>query len=125
MASIAQIYSILAPAQAAPGDTVQFSITLKNISSSTHILGATMNIDYSGHHEEMDLGWNAVPAGWYQSFDGSFVMPSEDVQLIGWSRWYDEFAERWVFEDYLSKNIALTELETVFSVLKVTSYGRQ
>jgi hypothetical protein len=115
-----EITKISAPSEAAPGNTVTISITIKNLYSST------IGIMVGGALEYGVTPWPKiscpdnhlnVPGGESHTFQCTFTMPEYDVIIHAYSYYYS--SDGWVFDDERTKDIDVgTEPE--FSNLQAT-----
>lgn len=98
-----EIVDIIAPAQAAYGETVTIQVRVRNIGDYAFYIAVT------GRYDGVDLyfspDYKLVDAGVIQSFAASFTMPNKAITLNAWSFYWT--GEEWYQDDSGSIDIAL------------------
>lgn len=102
-----QIVEIVAPSEAAAGDTVNVEVKVKNLYTGPNDITVTGNVN--GLELHFGNVYHTVPAGGIQSFYDAFIMPGKSVTITAWS-WYfgdDEWQVPGEGDDKASKAIPL------------------
>jgi hypothetical protein len=97
------IISIIAPAEATPGDRVNIEVRVKNIGDFGFYIAVTAQQD--GVDIAMTPDYAGVDPGATYSFYGSFTMPNKSVRLSVWSFFWT--GTEWYQDDYEYKDIAV------------------
>jgi len=100
------IVSIIAPAEAAPGQLVNVEVRVKNIGDYGFYIAVTAQ--YDGVDISMSPDYAGVDPGATYSFYGSFTMPSYAVTISVWSFFWD--GTSWIQDDSATKNVAVAEV---------------
>lgn len=100
------IVEIIAPSEAAAGETVSVEVRVKNLHTASIYITVTGSVD----GVELHFGNVAlvVGAGEIHSYYDSFVMPSNSVTLWVWS-WYWGTDSAWHQDDEASRAVALAK----------------
>jgi len=115
---IADIIMIDAPSSAPAGEQVIVDISVKNISSQDQYLAVTAVYDSTSFPFQFD--YLLVSPGQTVIFRGWFTMPSKNVRVTAWSWSWD--GSNWVYEDQMTKDIALAALTPQTSEFKIADF---
>jgi len=115
---IADIIMIDAPSSAPAGEQVIVDISVKNISSQDQYLAVTAVYDSTSFPFQFD--YLLVSPGQTVIFRGWFTMPSKNVRVTAWSWSWD--GSNWVYEDQMTKDIALAALTPQISEFKIADF---
>jgi len=105
-----EIVELVAPDNAAEGDRVYITVTIKNLSSSTFAVMVGAYLDYGvTPWPEVSFPYPTVnlAPGASQPFTTSFIMPNSDVKLRAYSYWWN--GHTWHADDEATKDISLTK----------------
>ena len=100
------IVSIIAPAEATPGDRVNIEVRVKNIGDFGFYIAVTAQQD--GVDIAMTPDYAGVDPGATYSFYGSFTMPNKAVRVSVWSFFWT--GTEWYQDDYATRDIALAKV---------------
>ena len=126
MAQYADIVTIEAPGEAVAGSRVDIEVHIKNLHS------ATIGIMVGGALEYGKTPWPPItfpndhadfPAGETYYFEGHFTMPDSDVTIHAYSYWYGSDGS-WHFDDEMTGDVSLAELEPEFSQFAIADYRK-
>jgi len=98
---------LIAPDSAPAGSSVSVDIAIENISESRIHVAAVGVFDSEERFIDWMMDW-LIPLE-VRYFSGSFVMPSKDVVVHGYSMYEDEFGY-WYFDDEAEKRVDLEAL---------------
>jgi len=119
MSAIAEITKVEAPTQSGAGEQVIVDVSVKNISSvNPYNLAVTAEFDSTEIPFQFD--YLLVSPGQTVVFRGNFTMPAKNVKVQVWG-WYWS-GTQWVFDDTVTKDIALSILMPEFSGFGITEY---
>lgn len=114
----AQITELTAPASANPGNTVNVSVKVKNLYSSSIIMAVTGK--FNGTVITFSPSSPTVGAGSTQTFTGSFIMPSSSVTVTVWS-WYWTGTD-WYQDDSATADISVGAVGPTFNAYAIDDY---
>ena len=97
------IVSIIAPAEATPGQLVNVEVRVKNIGNFGFYIAVTAQQD--GVDIAITPDYAGVDPGAIYSFYGSFTMPNKGVRVNAWSFYWT--GTEWIQDDYDYKDIAV------------------
>ena len=115
---IADIIAIDAPSSAPAGEQVIVDVSVKNISSQDQYLAVTAVYDSTSIPFQVD--YLLVSPGQTVIFRGWFTMPSKNVRVTAWSWSWD--GSNWVYEDQMTKDVALAALTPQVSEFKIADF---
>ena len=114
-----EIVEIIAPDKAAAGEVVNVEVRIKNTwSANVHIYGVAV-LDSATRVIDWLDAW--VAPGQIQSFNGTFVMPGQNVTITAYS-YYEGVDGLIYFDDEKTKAVTLTELAPAFSEFAISDY---
>lgn len=116
------IIEIIAPSEAAQGETVDIKVKVKNI--NPYGVGEWVSVTalYDGIGIPMSPGYIFVDYLATESFTGSFFMPPNNVRVEVWSYYYDYY---WYEDDYAYKDIVLKVLKPEFKSFTISEYTKR
>lgn len=105
-----EITEVSAPSEAAVGQTVPVTITIKNNHSAKLYIAAV-----GLYADTIFIDWLSVWifSGASHSYSGSFIMPDHAVTIYAYS--YYESGGYWNLDTYTTKNVSLGVLQAAFS----------
>ena len=114
----ADIIKVDAPSSAAAGDQVIVDVSVKNISGSDQYIAVTGAFDSTSIPFQFD--YLLVSPQETVVFRGWFTMPSSNVRVTVWSWYWD--GSTWVYDDQMTKDIALAALTPQISEFKIADF---
>lgn len=123
MPVVADIVKITAPSSAEAGKQVIIDVSVKNLGLAP---AGYNDIAITGVFDSTSLSWqfdylNVAPQETV-IFRGWFTMPSKKVTVKAYSWYWD--GSKWVLDDSVSIDIALTTLEPEFSGFSISDYSK-
>jgi hypothetical protein len=112
------IVEIVAPSQAASGDTVIVDVRVQNVSGTDQYLAVTAVYDSTSIPFQVD--YLLVSPGQTVVFRGWLTMPSKNVRVTAWGWSWD--GSEWVLEDQMAKDIALAVLTPQLSEFRIADF---
>ncbi len=127
MALYADIVEIVAPSQAAPGDTVNITVKIKNLYSDVISIMVAGVLEYGGSYQSgisfTEYSAN-VDGGAIYSFNGSFVMPDSSVIIHAYSYWYGSDGY-WHSDDELTRSVGKSAApQPTISEFRIADFAR-
>jgi hypothetical protein len=100
------------------GEQVIVDVSVKNISGQDQYLAVTAVYDSTSIPFQFD--YLLVSPGQTVIFRGWFTMPSNNVRVTAWSWHWD--GSTWVYDDQMTKDIALAALTPQVSDFKIADF---
>lgn len=112
-----EIIFIICPSSASPGSRVDVTARVKNLYTTPIYLSCSAK--YNDTIFYLFPEYLTASPGTVYSFEGSFIMPNNDVRVHIWSFFWT--GTEWYQDDYAYKDISVSEvpLEPTFSGLEI------